>query len=356
MSQPKLTPTVTDQLMAGGPTPALGQGVRFITPPTGDPLKPHKVAIVGTQPSSRMLAPWGDPTWTIWGTSPGNMGMMPRVDAWFEMHANFLWPQYAKAYGEQYVKWLNEQTFPIVAQDQKLIKKAIAYPLFDMIRKFGPYFFTSTFAYAMAYAVAVGAEEIGMYGVDMSSRGEYIVQRPGGYYFIQRAREAGIKVTIPQESDLEQPPPLYGYSDASDFGRKQATRRFEVDERISQLEQQINQGNQQLAYLKGAKEDIQYNEDVYASVEQLAVFKHLLREQAIFKHQMPTIDAPPLVPDSAPVPAMGEPIAGLDLPGVVSNAGVGSIGTLFEDAFPDLRPRIPGKRKVGVGKRKRGRA
>lgn len=344
MSGPKITPTAADGLMAGGPTanPLAGGAVRFITP-VGDPLRPKKVAIIGTQPSSRLLAPFTDPSWTMWVTSPGNMNFVPRVDAWIEMHANFLWPQYAQSYGIAYVKWLNEQTFPIIAQDQKLVKRAISYPLFDMIKKFGPFFFTSTFAYCMALAIDRGVEEMALYGVDMSSKGEYITQRPGGHYFIQRAREAGIKVTLPQESDLDQPPPLYGYSDASDYGRKQATRRFEVAERIAQLEAQIQQGSQQLAYLKGAAEDIDYNESVYASVEQFAIFKHIMREQALFKHQLPTIDAPPLVP-------MQEPVAGLEVPNVLK-----AINENMFNSDLAVNEVLKPKRKGKMGKRK-GRA
>lgn len=329
--QPKITPTTGDQLISGQPLPAGGPTVQFIKP-IGDPLRPEKVAIVGTQPSSRMLAPFNDPTWTIWGTSPGNMACLPRVDAWIEMHCNFVWPQYFKSYGEAYLRWLNEQTFPVLAQDQRLIKRAIPYPLIDMIRRFGPYFFTSTFAYCMAYAISVGVKEMALYGVDMSSKGEYIVQRPGGHYFIQRAQEAGINVIIPQESDLMMPPPLYGYSDATDYGRKQATRRFEVAERVGQLEAQINQGQQQLAYLKGAAEDIDYNESVYASVEQLAVIKHMLGEEMRSKRSMPSVEAP----------SWDGEVAGLRVPDSVLSEDIG-------DIFPAKR-----KRKGRVGKLKKG--
>jgi hypothetical protein len=268
---PKLSPTVTEQLtgVVVHPTTAIPMQTlqQLQAMQARDPLKPRKVAIVGTQPSSRMLAPFGDPEWTIWGTSPGNQNILPRVDAWFEMHCNLLWPQY-KHYGETYIKWLNEVKFPVVAQDQRLVKNAIVYPLQKMLKRFGPYFFTSTFAWVMAYAIDAGVEAMGLYGVDMSSRDEYIQQRNGGQYFLQMARNAGIQVIIPDESDLEQPPPLYGYSDATPFGRKMATREQEVRERITQLEQQLNPLQQQLIYMRGALEDIQYFRQVYGSVDQ----------------------------------------------------------------------------------------
>lgn len=295
---PKMTETTTDQLLAGskpadhaaqaavpiqgGPdTPSIPlapPGALPVPPPmmtwqpqpSRSPLTPKKVAILGTQPASRMLAPFNDPEWTIWGSSPGNMNILPRVDAWFEMHCNLLWPEY-RAYGEPYLRWLNDMQFPVVAQDNKFIPRAIAYPLTEILAKFGrpqPYFFTSTFAFMMAYAIHVNAEEIGLYGVDMSSRDEYILQRAGGHHFICVAFDRGIKVTIPYESDLAQPSPLYGYSDASPYGRKMASRHQETKERIGQLETQITQAQNQLVYLRGALENQDYMRQVYGSVDQ----------------------------------------------------------------------------------------
>src|SRR5512143_2413950 len=60
---------------------------------------PLKVALIGTAPSSRMLAPYNDPSWKIWACSPGNMNAIPKADVWFEIHKNLLWPE-CKSYGE----------------------------------------------------------------------------------------------------------------------------------------------------------------------------------------------------------------------------------------------------------------
>jgi hypothetical protein len=283
VNSPKLNPTTNDKGLPQPqksineqlfPTPDMGH---FLIPPQvqhpqrsaeKDVLKPRKAAIIGTSPSSRMVAPYGDPSWTIWGTSPGNIGgVLPRIDAWFEIHSNFLWPEY-RQYGEPYLRWLNEQTFPVMAQDQTLIPRAQQFPKKELIDKFGPFFFTSTFAWVMAYAIHVGVKEIGLYGVDMASRDEYILQRPGGHYFIQRAKEAGVKIHIPPESDLAQPPPLYGYSDSTTMGRKVATRELEIRQRIAGLEQQGMQINQQLAYMKGALEDIDYFRQIWSSAQE----------------------------------------------------------------------------------------
>ena len=56
--------------------------------------------------------------------------------------------------------------------------------------------FTSSFAWMMAFAMKQGASEIALYGIDMASRDEYILQRPGFYFFRHEAKRRGIKVLL----------------------------------------------------------------------------------------------------------------------------------------------------------------
>jgi hypothetical protein len=279
MNTPKLTERTTDKLLAGtagfspmsfGPAAVGGVQAAAHSNAQRDPLKPEKVAILGTAPSSRLLAPFGDPSYTIWGSSPGNMGdpgsnpsAFPRLpDAWFEIHSNLLWPEY-QSYGIPYVKWLNEKSFPLMAIDKSLFPRAQLFPWRELVREFGPYFFTSTFAWMAAFALHQGAKEIGFFGVDMSSKDEYITQRPGGHYFITLAKQRGIKLNIPNESDLIQPPPLYGIFSSMPMGRKLATRRAEVKGRIAHSQMQISQLQGEMTYLNGALEDIDYWENIW---------------------------------------------------------------------------------------------
>src|ERR1017187_4219531 len=160
----------------------LGEQNKNEAAPVVEPA-PLKIALIGTAPSSRMMAPYTDPSWTIWACSPGNQGVLPKVDAWFEIHGtNLLWPE-NKHYGEPYIAWLKEQKFPVYMQDQTLVPNAVPLPKAELIKEFGPYFFTSSFAWMMALAMTKGAKEIALFGIDMASRDEYILQRPGAYYF-----------------------------------------------------------------------------------------------------------------------------------------------------------------------------
>ena len=278
----KITPTGTDLLKKSGLKPDIITLPPAIEPPPNLGLKQDassyteqnpqpeqsalKVAIIGTAPSSRSLAPFNDPTWKIWGCSPGNMNIIPRPDAWFEIHANLLWPECVN-YGGPYVEWLKKQTFPVFMQDQSLVPNAITFPKDDLLKKFGPFFFTSSFAWMMAFAITQGAKEIGLFGVDMASKDEYILQRPGGYYFMQLAANLGIKVSVPAESDLCQPPPLYGYSEITPFGRKTHVRDQEIKQRVMEMRAERDKLAHNITYLEGALEDLDYIKEIWGGAQ-----------------------------------------------------------------------------------------
>lgn len=275
----KLTPTFKDQQQSNGGMhiipphePLTGEG--FITPPKvvfsdsnagQSPVlekQPLKVALIGTAPSSKMLAPFNDPSWKIWACSPGNQNQLPRVDVWFELHGNLHWPEHA-SYGLPYIEWLKTLKIPVYMQNQEYVPHAVIFPKDEMIKEFGRDFFTSSFAWMMALAIHQGAKEIALFGIDMASRDEYILQRPGFYFFKHIAEQRGIKVSAPHESDIMQPPGLYGFSDVTPFGRKTLAREKELKDRVAGLEQQQAQITQSLHYLKGALEDVDYFKSIW---------------------------------------------------------------------------------------------
>ena len=272
----KLTPTITDQLHNGrGLPPHLVRVPLKLEEKSEDkPITPApepqqlKVALIGTAPSSRMLAPFSDPTWQIWACSPGNQGQLPRVDVWFELHANLLWPENA-SYGAPYIEWLKSLKIPVYMQDQRYVPNAVTYPKDEMLAIFGRDFFTSSFAWMMALAISKMKEgdELMLFGIDMASRDEYILQRPGFYFFKHMATQKGIKVSAPFESDIMQPPGLYGFSDATPFGRKMAARDKEIKDRIAGAISQRDQLNHTITYLEGAREDIDYVRQIWGGLE-----------------------------------------------------------------------------------------
>jgi hypothetical protein len=79
---------------------------------------------------------------------------------------------------------------------------ASRYPFEEVAASIGISYWNSSIAYAMAMAIHENAEEIGIFGVDMTGGDEYAYQRPNMEYLIGFARGKGIKVHIPQESAL----------------------------------------------------------------------------------------------------------------------------------------------------------
>lgn len=296
MSKLKLTPTTNDQLK--NPTlkivqqhePLSGEAVEpsvfppvapapesEVEPPVAPQKDPNylKVAIIGTAPSSRMLAPFHDPSWTIWACSPGNMGILPRVDAWFEIHSDLHYPE-NQHYGTPYLQFLRAAEFPVYAQEFYIkngqLPKAIPYPKDKAVDEFGPYFFTSSFTWMIAKAIMDGAKEIALFGVDMASRDEYILQRPGAYYFFLECKKRGILIGAPYESDILMPPPLYGFYNSTPIGRKTIARERELKDRVGNLEKEIQQMSQQVTYLKGALEDLDYFKNIWGGAQQFPTY------------------------------------------------------------------------------------
>jgi hypothetical protein len=271
------------------------------------------VALIGTAPSSRMLAPFNDLSWKIWACSPGNMNQIPRADLWFELHSNLLWPEH-EAYGRPYLEWLQKQTFPVFMQDQKQVPRATVFPKNEIVAIFGDSFFTSSFAWMMAYAIQQGATEIALYGIDMASRDEYIRQRPGFFFFRYLAEQRGIKVSAPHESDIMQSPALYAYVDSTPFGRKILARRQEVSGRINGMTGERDRLTNSIGYLQGAMEDLDYFESIWSGVSN--DIGRLEYENAQLKAQVAQMRAqPPFVFQPGGISAAPENCEPMKLPG-----------------------------------------
>lgn len=240
--------------------------IKQVSMPLGDApavqARPLKIALIGTAPTSRGLAPYNDPTWTIWACSPGNMGQIPRADAWFEVHGNLLWPE-CRSYGEPYIEWMKKLPIPVYMQNNDWVPNAIVFPKDDLVKKFGRDFFTSSFTWMMAFAIDQGCSELALYGIDMASRNEYILQRPGFYFFKYIAEQRGIKVSAPNESDIMQPPGLYGYSDVTPMGRKILARETEITQRLTHMRAERDRLVSNITYLEGAAEDLDYFKSIW---------------------------------------------------------------------------------------------
>lgn len=159
-----------------------------------------KVAVIGSSPSSQMLAPFDNPEWDIWvlGNQINDYNGK-RITRVFEIHENL------SDKDANYPKWLVDQGHPLVVSDVFPVdaENVSRYPINDVNSLLEGEYLSSSPAYMMGLAILQGYEEIGIYGVDMAvDNHEYFKQRPEMYAWIAYAKAKGIKVTIPDESSL----------------------------------------------------------------------------------------------------------------------------------------------------------
>lgn len=149
-----------------------------------------RVAIVGLSQSSRHLAPWKSPEWELWGLAWDTERY--RFHRTFEMHDR---ADLEKFYGDRLEAYLEKASYC------NRLYTPENYPFDAVAADVGDYW-CSSIAYMLALAIHEGAEEIGVYGVDMRGDDEYGYQKPNCEYLIGLARGRGIKVHIPDVSPL----------------------------------------------------------------------------------------------------------------------------------------------------------
>ena len=210
------------------------------------------VVLLGTAPSSMMLAPFHNKEWDIWGCSPGT-AMAPKVDRRYEVHR---WEPGKEWFSEAYVQLLKDFKGPVrMFSPVPDVPNCEVIDRDDLVKRYGPYFFTSTLAWMMAEAIDEGYQKIALYGVDMASASEYYDQRLGCQYFAMVAASLGIEVGVPPESDLLRPAPLYGACEHNHLWIKETSRARELAGRQSQAQQEYDKLGAEINFLKGALDD-----------------------------------------------------------------------------------------------------
>ena len=143
-----------------------------------------KIALIGTAPSSIGLAPYSEPSWKIWGCSPGAYPLVPRSEAWFEIHR---WEPPVLGKPDKQVPWLSPEYVAWLAQHPCVwmfdppagMPNMHLIPHVQLRTKYSDYFFTSSLAWMFAMAIEAildanskedkGPHAIGLWGVDMAA-------------------------------------------------------------------------------------------------------------------------------------------------------------------------------------------
>jgi hypothetical protein len=204
-----------------------------------------KVAIVGFAPTWPM-APFKDPDVEIWACNEFHL-LAPRIDLLFELHGRKEIAEKERDKEKQeHLNWLKNAKIPIVMQKHfDDIPNSIPFPKDYIMSKFGERFigegqketyFTNTISWQIALAIDVGFKEILLYGINMANDEEYASQRPSVEYFVGLARGLGIKVFIPDQSDICKSWVLYGFDDEQATVIHKRIKHFK-DENIQKKQQ-----------------------------------------------------------------------------------------------------------------------
>lgn len=240
--------------------------------PGGIPRKRNKVAIVGFAPSSYMDVKhvWDDPDFEVWAINQLYVQfpeIVSKVTRWFQIHHRHTYD--AAVRDHKHHDWLAAQkAFPIYMQ-QKLpdIPMSVEFPVQMIIKEFGRYF-TNSISWQLAMAIWEGFKEIHVYGVDMAQNDEYAEQRPSCEYFIGLARGAGIKVYVPEKSDLLHTNWLYPFEDDAPFKIKLREREQWLGNQSAMLWNQEQSTRDQRMQIIGARDNMNYVEKAWSVCRQ----------------------------------------------------------------------------------------
>lgn len=203
-----------------------------------------KVAIVGDSITTRHLAPFDSPEWEIWGQGAGHLHLR-RADRYFELHSRALVLRdkdvsairnIGATHGAR-VLYLNRETMSGDGADSELWGETMstaveAFPFETLITLAGRPYFTSSVAWMIAFALHQGASEIGIWGVETAEREDYFHQRACLNYWLGRAEERGVKITLPEGCVIMAAPFLYGVEDEANAAQLSVyDRRREMLER-----------------------------------------------------------------------------------------------------------------------------
>lgn len=168
----------------------------------------RKIAIVG-KGGTYALAPWHDPSWEIWGMP---WIIFPRCTRLFEIHTQEVCEAAPESQRDE--EWVHKSIAkygdtPVYCDPSRMhvFPNTIEYPLAEIKKSLPIPYLENSMAYELAMAIweheqGHTVEEIGLWGIHMMGRSEFVWQRPSVTYLIGLAQGRGIKVTIAPGSPL----------------------------------------------------------------------------------------------------------------------------------------------------------
>lgn len=217
---------------------------RIVTDP------PRSVALIGFGDSMHLMYELPDDI-EIWTLNAAEDYDFPRIDRLFELH-----PLRDVILETPRWKRLQEkQPYPIYMLDRfDGVPSSVRYPIEAVksivyenvfLKDQNAEYFDSTLPYMLALAVLEGFTTIHVYGFGLRSDTEYRYQRPGAMGLIMWAAGRGVKIIMPEKSQLL-PDTLYGYSDYQSISRQNCEQWL----RDMQMEESDWMGKMNVAHTK----------------------------------------------------------------------------------------------------------
>lgn len=242
----------------------------------------NKLAIVGTHPDTRNLAPFDDASYEIWVFNEApQMDWCRRWDVCFQLHKPEVYTSLNNWVIKSHWAWLQEdhpgKTIYMQDWDER-VPACSRYPLEEIIETLpGAQFrwITSSGSYALALALYQGYEEIEIYGIELSSNTEYSYQLENWQYWVGVAIGMGVKLKL-ASGQMHFAKRLYGYD-----GETQIERDYFL-ERVGELDQAWKEAEREVIH----KRDRASNAILERKYDKLAALQSEWQNAAIAAGQL----------------------------------------------------------------------
>ena len=194
------------------------------------------VAIVGSEPHTKDLAPYDDLSIDIWMMNQ-SIRLSKRVTAAFQIHDKAIYRDPENKYDKEHWPFLQQDHgYPVYLQDADPdVPNSVRYPLKEIMEAYPceKQMFTQTACYLLALALYQGYERVLIYGIENAHYSEYAAEREGFIYWVGFLQGHGVIVER-HSGDNMFDNPLYGREHLWEQNVEFFTKRilsFEVDVR-----------------------------------------------------------------------------------------------------------------------------
>jgi len=236
----------------------------------------RSLAIVGSHPATRELAPYDDAEYDIWlfNEAPQKPTVYRRWDASFQLHLPEVYASNENWVNKDHWSWLQEDHGERVIWMQEVdprVPNSRRYPL-EEILKMVPYrYLRSTPAEALALAIHLGYRKISLYGSELTSNTEYTYQAINYAFWIGFAIGQGVELDLQCWKNEFYEQPIYGYEGELEIPREfylGRMKEFESRWRDKKAAYELVQGKLEKAMQAGQFEKVG---EISLTLENLAI-------------------------------------------------------------------------------------